>query len=731
MSEEQNQKQNPGEGGNQTENNQQSGLQLNPVEQELMGLKRKIMKNFEEIRHSVGSVQLEYIETVQNDLARAQELLHSVIVSECKNKVNVYKRQLNRLGQSLQTLLGDSETSLAKGIIQTAPDAVYAAEFLCDETLIASACGDGVVRISELVTGKLVRECVGHDRDSLFRIDVSPDGTRVISGGKDKTARIWDPYTGDCLMTLAGHTDTVLGTVFVDNNTAATCSQDCTLRIWDLRSGKCKFFLQPDGKPLLVCSAFPARKMLAVASNDGSIFYVDPRKGIVLRRIEAHKSAIWFMHYSPNGRMLCSCGEDSIVRVWDAETGSLLRALGEEGLCSNYCRFSSNSKMVAASNMDKTIRIWNVENGKVIRTLTGHTGWTFGCTFSADDRLLLTTSEDGTVRLWRLDTGEPVTPDMFEKRSISSRSSHEKPRISPKHREEDCSPSTSEPALASYDVIRVNLCPEHNNPLGFYCVEERKFLCDECVKVHDKEHHISDGLSLSNMAEHAVQDFMASFLQSISGADDILETHTALLAESRRAARNKVEATIDTVIQAIYARRKQLLDQVDDAFEQAAFSLQSQHDTYNRTAVAIMKTFASEFDTHTLCETYLNNDSRFTKPLSPLELQQLQLCYFGNTVAKSIAGDISRMGTVAIKSSPPTDFSAIEEHYSAQNRHRSTVASSVQSHHSDSSPLLKMSVSPLVKLNLLSNQEGSQGSHSSSSLPSPSSAKSPIREPHQ
>ena len=51
------------------------------------------------------------------------------------------------------------------GIVQQAPDVIYASIFSPDETMIASVCGDGVVRISELATGKLIRECVGHDND--------------------------------------------------------------------------------------------------------------------------------------------------------------------------------------------------------------------------------------------------------------------------------------------------------------------------------------------------------------------------------------------------------------------------------------------------------------------------------------------------------------------------------------------------------------------------------------
>ena len=93
-------------------------------------------------------------------------------------------------------------------------------------------------------------------------------------------------------MTLAGHTETVLGASFVDDSTALTCAQDKTLRIWDLVSGKCKFILQPDGNPLLCSAAHPKGRIAAVGSSEGNILFIDARKGTVLRTIHGHRNAV-------------------------------------------------------------------------------------------------------------------------------------------------------------------------------------------------------------------------------------------------------------------------------------------------------------------------------------------------------------------------------------------------------------------------------------------------------
>ena len=36
-------------------------------------------------------------------------------------------------------------------------------------------------------------------------VAVFPDGRRVVSGSRDKTLKVWDVATGECVATLKGH----------------------------------------------------------------------------------------------------------------------------------------------------------------------------------------------------------------------------------------------------------------------------------------------------------------------------------------------------------------------------------------------------------------------------------------------------------------------------------------------------------------------------------------------
>ena len=68
---------------------------------------------------------------------------------------------------------------------------------------------------------------------------MTPDGSRIVTGSYDKTARIWDSASRRELLQLKGHEESVLSvTVTPDGSRVVTSSSDKTVRIWDAASGR-------------------------------------------------------------------------------------------------------------------------------------------------------------------------------------------------------------------------------------------------------------------------------------------------------------------------------------------------------------------------------------------------------------------------------------------------------------------------------------------------------------
>lgn len=64
-----------------------------------------------------------------------------------------------------------------------------------------------------------------------------------MTGSFDKSAKVWDPETGECLTTLWGHSGEVVAAQFSANGDhAATGSMDSTAKLFDVRTGELLFY---------------------------------------------------------------------------------------------------------------------------------------------------------------------------------------------------------------------------------------------------------------------------------------------------------------------------------------------------------------------------------------------------------------------------------------------------------------------------------------------------------
>ncbi len=285
---------------------------------------------------------------------------------------------------------------------------VSEAEFSPDGTRIVTASKDRTARVWDAAGGKLLFTLQGHN-NWVKSAKFSPDGTRIVTASNDNTARVWDAGSGKLLLTLRGHTDWVWSGEFsADGTRIVTASKDHTARVWDAGSGKLLFTLEGHTDYVNCAEFSPDGTRIVTASNDNTARIWDAAGGKLLSTLQGHTSWVESAEFSPDGTRVVTAG-DKTGRVWDAASGKLLFTLQGHNDWVKSAKFSPDGTRIVTASRDHTARVWNAGSGKLIFTLEGHTNGIFSAEFSPDGTRIVTASNDHTARVWDAGSGKLIS----------------------------------------------------------------------------------------------------------------------------------------------------------------------------------------------------------------------------------------------------------------------------------------------------------------------------------
>ena len=187
---------------------------------------------------------------------------------------------------------------------------------------LSTLIGHGRREFPAIIEKILGREPASDDNNHVLVLEFSPDGTRLASGSKDKTVRLWDTDTGDELAILRKHTEWTNVLAFSpDGKMLATGSADKTVHLWDTDTGKLLMPLIGHLNSIAALAFSPDGNTLASGSTDGTVRFWNTQTGDLLPlEITEHTQWVAAVSFFKDNATLVSVAFNGVITFWDLQT---------------------------------------------------------------------------------------------------------------------------------------------------------------------------------------------------------------------------------------------------------------------------------------------------------------------------------------------------------------------------------------------------------------------------
>jgi WD40 repeat protein len=255
-------------------------------------------------------------------------------------------------------------------------------------TRLVTVGGLRVAKIWDVGSGRLLRQLNGSTAP-LLAARFSPDGSLVATGGVDSAVRLYVARSGAVRGTMNRHGNFVTDLDFsADGRTLASSSVDRTARLWEVETGRALGVLV-GLRSAAVGVSFERLDRIVVQGRDRTLYTFDGRTEPVLPVLARFGEPVDVARFSRDGRTLEVAAGGEGTRI-DAGTGDTLGAIEPPSAAS-----------VGAVD-GATVRL---PSGVVLR---GHRRPVTSSVASRDGRLVVTASRDSDVRVWDAQTGALV-----------------------------------------------------------------------------------------------------------------------------------------------------------------------------------------------------------------------------------------------------------------------------------------------------------------------------------
>lgn len=317
---------------------------------------------------------------------------------------------------------------------------------------LVTGSADARVRVWDIQHRRYRPTVVAHGTNSIFPIDLSPDGRQLVTGSDDGTARRWDLATGEgvgvpveqgekvlaaafspdgqwlatggitnvriwkmvggqTVLQMSGETESYIRQVQFDPSSRVllTVSKDGAVRLWDARSGQAQAPLLAEAKRVDHAEFSPDGTLVATGSSDETARVWRADTGAPVCPPLSHRDKVEFVTFSPDQRRLLTASSDNHARLWDFRADPPTARTMQHARGIVVARISASGRWIVTASLDRTARLWDAETGLALGPPLAHQDFVGDARFSPDERRLVTACRDGTIRLWDVGTGRALS----------------------------------------------------------------------------------------------------------------------------------------------------------------------------------------------------------------------------------------------------------------------------------------------------------------------------------
>lgn len=275
-----------------------------------------------------------------------------------------------------------------------------------DDIIVAT--GSAEILVYDAVTWHYRLSLLGHEGSMWDVAVIAPkddsvsngiDRTLVVSAGSDHKVWVWDVATGECELSMPGHTGMVRCLAAIEGRaTVLSGSRDCSVRVWDIEQGELLRVLHGHEDTVRCIEAVGDRAVSASYDQTCRIWDVD--SGECLHVLQGHGDKIYSLAF--DGARVYSGSLDKTVRVWDAASGDCVATL-QDGSLVSFLRIAGD-RLVSGSAGGE-VAVYSLGDWGCLHRIAAHGNAVTG--LQADSRYIVS-GGDGVAKLWDIGTGELV-----------------------------------------------------------------------------------------------------------------------------------------------------------------------------------------------------------------------------------------------------------------------------------------------------------------------------------